>query len=405
MGSLQATPEVKEDEVVETDAAPETEVAETESAPVEVPKNESARETTARVLKELEAGKTDEEINGKPEAKVVKKADSATPAKPENPDDVVDPAAVAKELEIDPDLIPPARLDARAQQVFNNLPKTLKRAFSRSIKDVEAMGTRATQEATRAAQESRSIVEAVQPFAAEWAEQGFSTPAALATLAANHKKLTSPDFNTKLSKYIEIGRSIGIDIDKLPELVKQLSSGQPVQPTSISEHPEFRQLHQTVTSLQSEREQAQIQAAAAPIAEEMRAVQHEVDPATGNYRYPELHDDAYLESLKPLVSTLVATVPGLGYGEALRRAHYSRQGFGAPNQTPQTRLPAATPQKSTNINGALPQRAVSAAVTVRGASAPATGKAGIGEPPPEALKDARATARWALEQLRNGANV
>lgn len=401
MGILSPETEVVETEVAEAPEVEATDAPAEESIPE--PKVESARETTARVLKELEAGKTDEEINAPKEAKVVKKAEPV--AKDVNPDDVVDPAQVAKELEIDPDLIPPARLDAREQQVFNNLPKTLKRAFSRSIKNLESMTTKEKSELNQKIQETSGITEAVRPFAAEWAEQGFSTPQALATLAANHQKLTSPDFNVKLRKYVEIGQSIGIDLSKLPELIGQLNAGQPIQPTSISEHPEFRALHNKVDTLQSEREQAQIQAAAAPIAEEMRAVQHEVDAATGQYRYPELHDDNYLESLKPLVSTLVATVPGLGYGEALRRAHYSRQGFGAPNQIPQTRLPAASPQKSTNINGALPQRAVSAAVTVRGASAPATGKAGIGEPPPEALKDARATARWALEQLRNGANV
>jgi hypothetical protein len=394
-----------ETEVVETEVeAAEVETVETD-APAEEstpePKVESARETTARVLKELESGKTDEQINAPKakEAKVVKQA--------ENPDDVVDPAAVAKELEIDPDLIPPARLDAREQQVFNNLPKTLKRAFSRSIKNIESMTTKEKAELARETQETRSIRDAVQPFATEWAEQGFSVPAAMATLAANHQKLTSPDFNTKLRKYVEIGQSIGIDLAKLPELLGQLNSGQPVAPTSISEHPEFKQLHQTVTSLQSDREQAQIQAAAAPIAEEMRAVQHEVDAATGQYRYPELHDDNYLESLKPLVSTLVATVPGLGYGEALRRAHYSRQGFGAPNQATQTRLPAAPAQRTqTTTPGATqPPRAVSAAVTVRGASAPTVSKGAVGEPPPEALRSAHATTRWALEQLRLGNNV
>lgn len=397
MGSVPEETEKVETEIAESQVESSSEPQETEvvesSTSTEEPKNETARETTARVLRELSSGKAEEsKEKDSGTAKVVKQAE-------QNPDDIVDPAQVAKELEIDPDLIPPARLDSREQQVFNNLPKTLKRAFSRSIKNLEAMTTNEKRDLAKATQESRSIIDAVQPFAAEWGSQGFTVPSAIAALAANQQKLMNPE--TRIKTFIEIGQSLGIDIDQLPALAK----GEAVAtPPDISAHPQFRALHESVTSLQSEREQAQIQAAAAPIAEEMRAVQHEIDPATGGYRYPELHDEAYLESLKPLVSTLVSTVPGIGYGEALRRAHYSRQGFGASNQTPQARSQVATTQKSNNINTAPPQRAVSAAVTVRGGVASATGSTKVGEPPPEALRDARATTRWALEQLRNGVN-
>lgn len=393
MGIL--SPETEVIEPVEVDA-PEVETPAVDEAPPEY-KDESARETTARVLKELESGKTDAEISAPKEEKGVK---TVKPA--QDSEDTVDPAQVAKELEIDPELVPPARLDAREQQVFNNLPKTLKRAFSRSIKNLEGMTTREKQELARATQEARGVTEAVQPFAAKWGSQGFTVPSAVAALAAAQERLTNPE--TGLQTFIAMGKDLGFDLDH----VAAVARGEVALPQqqAITQHPEFRQLQQTVTTLQSEREQAQLQAVAAPIAEEMRAVQHEIEPSTGNYRYPELHDDNYLESLKPLVSTLVRTVPNLGYGEALRRAHYSMQGQGASAQTQQTRLPAAQQQNQQTTPGAFqPQRAVSAAVTVRGASAPSVSKGTIGQPPPEALKDARATARWALEQLRAGNNV
>ena len=357
---------------------------------------------------EIESDMPTTEAEAEPEAESVRETveramrDVSNNAVETNPDIVKpEPAEVAapeEEIEMDPDLFAPSRLDAKSQQMFNNLPKGLKRAFSRSIRDLESMTTRERQELNQATYEAKGISEAVQPFASSWGQQGFTVPAAIASLASAQERLTNPA--TKKQAFYELAKDLEIDLTEMLQIDRGEVSLSSV--ADISAHPQFRSLQETVNSLQSREEQAQIAAASAPIAEQMRAVQHEVDAATGNYRYPELHDDAYLDSLKPLISVLVRDVPGIDYGEALRRAHYSNQGYGASSQQ-QVRSPASTRvnQRSTVSNKA-PQRAVSAAVTVRGSTAPSSNNGTSGMEPPANVRSAHDTTRWVLEQMRNG---
>jgi hypothetical protein len=52
------------------------------------------------------------------------------------------------------------------------------------------------------------------------------------------------------------------------------------------------------------------------------------DPASGEYRFPELHDEEFLESTKPIVKMLRRKDPNMSFGEAVKRAHASLTGQG-----------------------------------------------------------------------------
>lgn len=365
--------------------SPEIEAPTKEEAPDE--KNESARDTVLKELKKLQEGDVNgDKEEGSQEEKVVRGKDGKF-TKPAPVEPVID--------DLDPDLQAPERLKAHEKQLFNNLPKGLKRAFSRSVKDLEGGFTKERQDFSRERDEVRSIRDAVMPYASKWGAAGHTVPAAIAALAAAQEKLTTPE--TKLQTYFELGRDIGVPENVLATLGEHLKgTGQQVTqaPPAISTDPEFKKLQQNYNELKSYVDMQR----ASPAVQEINAVQQEIDQASGKLRYPELKDDMYLQSLKSRVSELVGTEPGLSLGDALRRAADERReqlGFSGYSTTPiQTRLPAATAPNT---------RANTAAVSVRGRSAPSISPIHGAEPPPEALRSARATVEWALQQQRRGA--
>ena len=139
-------------------------------------------------------------------------------------------------------------------------------------------------------------------------------------------------------------------------------------------------------------EEAQVSSQAHQITSEMQGVMEEKDQF-GRYRYPEMHEQGFFEQAKPLVSALIGTIPGLSYGEALKRAYSSMTGkpIGNSNQPNQARFPSNNQQN----------RAVTAAVSVRGKSSPtfAPMTSDLNVPKNETPAE---SARIALEELRRG---
>lgn len=348
---------------------------------------ESARQTVSRLAKELSGEKAPPKEDSV-EPKVVKEA-KAKPVKDLTNDDD----------KYDPNLIVPDRLSPEAKAVFSKLPKELKRDVNRTLKDLEGITTRNIQQAQQVATQAKGIIDAVQPFAADWAKRHVSIPAGVGELCAMYQRLANPQ--TAAQEYLELGHKLGVNFDQLAQAVKtgQLPAvGQSQNNFSSTELNDLREEQKRLTSII---EQQQTSQAIAPIVAEMKAVQQEVDPATGQLRYPELNDADYLRSLQPRVSELVGTIPGLSHGEALVRANQERKqklfnmSPGVSVQPNQTRLSGA--------NNQTQQRAISAAVTVRGRTTPLlSNNAGQQEPPPEALKSAKATTAWVLKNLQNG---
>lgn len=366
-------------EVIESDA-PE---APQDNKKPEVTKRETASETVARVLKEQREKQDDGSKDPAQESqadesnsdKLAKKAGKQVKDKPELP----------QEIE------PPARLSAEDKNVFNKLPPHLKMATARMFKDHQAQFTKAQQEWNRAAGEARGYIEAVQPYITELGSQGFTGPAAVATLLATQKRLTDP--KTSKETWLQIGRDLGHHTAESAEG----SEAQTAPQFDIEAHPKFRAVQDQLNQILSHHQQTEQQkftSTVDSIAAEFAAVRDQKD-ATGNYQYPKLHDAEYLERLKPLVSALKGTFPALAYGEVLKRAYWTAEGQNGNSFQPnQTGLHAQTQQ---------PQqvKVVQPAISVRGKSA-GTVSGTDPQPPPEALTSAAATARWVIEQQRRG---
>jgi len=225
----------------------------------------------------------------------------------------------------------------------------------------------------------------------ELQSEGFTESKLVASLLAAHQRLTNPE--TAIQAYAELGMQLGLDSDKLSDLLGDAGKPRNAASVDISQHPQFVALQNELKRVSSVVGGAQKQYEERAVGEalkEVQALQNEKDQF-GRFRYPKLHDAEFLERTKPLVSALAKSLPDLSYGEILRRAHDSLEGSASPAQANQSRL-------ANQRQLAAPQ---AAGVSVRGKSAPSS--AGLMEEiTAEALGDARSSAMWALKQLRRG---
>lgn len=296
----------------------------------------------------------------------------------------------------DPEMRPPLRFDLQAKEAFNKAPPQVRKAIHKAVRDLEAMSTRATQEASKHANEARHIVEAVRPYLLahpELAERGITESVFVSGLVAAHQKLISPE--TKEKTFIELAHSTG-NAHLLRDDAGQSASSQP----DIANHPVVQQLIEQNKRLQQMIEPGYNRAQQAQRSEEERlvdsitaelsAVQNETD-AYGNYVYPELHDEAFVKKWNPLVSALVGTA-GKSYADAAKQAVLILRSKPEANQVNQAKSPAR------NI-------AVSAASNIRGRSI--SGVAATNKLETESIprnESPAESAMRALEELRRGLN-
>jgi hypothetical protein len=357
----------------------EAEQIETEQKPV----RESVRETVERAHAELSKDAGSKDGDKETQGQSAEKADPG----------------LKTDDKFDPELSPPQRLNAQQKEMFNNLPKGLKRAFHRAIRDQESHFTRTQQELVPKLREYQSIDEVVSPFLQEWAAQGVSKSQAIAQLVGVHAALKDPA--QKVSKFRWLMQNCGITREELLGGEQEVSAaGVP----NIEAHPVVQQLRNEIQSLQQQTapildsyssaqsalEEQQIRAAQT----EMSAVLDEKD-ATGRYLFPQLHDADFLQNrARPLVSALVENTPGLGYGQALKMAHdilvYGKpRDFGAVHQT-------KPPQQSITHS-----RQIAPSPSIRGRSASASAGSS-GELPYVKGESARDTVRRVFESLSRG---
>lgn len=289
------------------------------------------------------------------------------------------------ERESDPDLLPPERLPGSQKGVFSKLPKGLRREANKLFKSYESSMTQYNQ----ALSQTKGLMDAIQPYVSEWGMRGVSAAQGVAQLAAAQAKLTDPDPAVRKRTFLALAKQSGINPAELGE-------GEPSQKTENAELISLREKVQQLESYVGTQKSTQDQGQTVAIVQELESVRQEIDETSGDYRYPELHNEAFLQqTVKPLVSAIKGTVSGISWAEALRKAYTiatGRQPLDSHNGT-QTRLPAAEINKQ-------PARVI-APVSVRGRSISST-SISDDMPPPEAMRDPRATTRWALEQLRRG---
>lgn len=349
---------------------------ETESQQPDRP--ETAQETVTRIASELASSGS---------------KDQSQEEKPLDPEEKAGPVKVP---DLDPELSPPERLNAAEKQLFNNLPKGLKRAFHKTVKGFESQFTRTQQELVPKLREYHAIDEVLAPHLHEWAELGVTKSQAIAQLVGIHAALKNPQ--TKVEKFKWLANNCGIDINQLVGGGSQQSAG------DISAHPQVIALQNELASLrnqispivtthasaQMEFERAQSDQATA----EMAAVQQEMD-AAGRYKYPNLHDaDFLINKAKPLVTRLKETVPNLGWGEALKMAHdiLTR---GSPGTFSSTTAPSLQPKQTQS-------KPINLTASVRGRSAATSAGGAATEIPYIKGESAADTVRRMMDQLGKG---
>jgi hypothetical protein len=397
MSAIQA----QDEGILEDDNTLENQSEETETQESE-PENESAMETARRAFDELQRdGQEDEEAIQ--ENKSLSKSQ----------DNKLDPKDKTKKPigaeDFDPELSPPERLKAHEKQMFNNLPKGLKRAYNRSVKELEAMGTGRAQEIAKKESRYKEIEEVIDPLVIEWGEMGLSPAQGMRELVAAQKRLTHPDMSEREKAFQRMAQGCGIDLARLGNPQQQATNS---SVPDISNHPTVVALNQQLThlrsmvepinnnftqSLQQQQQQAQSQNTA-----DMESVRDEIDPRTGNYVRPDLHDEEFIRKIGSSVAALQKAAWEVGdkisAGEALKRVHDSLKGSPqAFRQSNQTR----TLTNGTQNN--IQQRATNAAVSVRGRSTPSNISTDpLGDIPPEALSSPLETTKWVARQLSRG---
>lgn len=351
---------------------------------------EDAVESARRAFDEIAAGAVDDS-DGDSSAEEAPSEETATQEPPPGAK-VVRPAGrkadapVDDNEEFDPALIPPSRLDDEGKELFKRLPKGLKIRFGKAIRDLEGLTTRTQQEFGSRFRAHQEIDEVIRPHVAHWTRLGHTKASAIGELIATQEALIHPDLKVRKQMLRQLAEQSQVPLDALVDDADPSEKSRPVQ--NISQDPEFVALRDSVNSITQREEKAVI----ARLTEQMRAVQYEKDPATGQYVRPRLHDGEFLEACKPLVARELANVAGLTHGEALARVHDRLVGRPTPGIS-SVRTGLSTPPNSN-------QRATAAAVSVRGRSRPVA--AGIATPD-DVPDDATATAAMALEMLRRGA--
>lgn len=346
-------------------------------------KGETATETAQRVLKKL-----------KEEAETTTNGDST--------------AKTTKQLEEEDPV--PERLDPQSKELYKNLPKGLKKAFSQSLKDLQGNATKAQQEAKRTKEEATETIQrykdvdaVISKYEKDWSSRGLAASTAIASLIKAQEDITHPDISVRKKNFTKLLKDCAIDpVAYGAELAGTSRSEQ--GGSDISNHPLVVELKNQIQGLQevikplasdyTQQKQNTYQTALSSAVNDFKKVVDEKDEA-GNFRFPELQNDEFLERAKPLVTTFGQTFPDMPPSQKLIKAWELLTGRSANLTKAQpTRLPATN---NTNVRVARV-----AAGSVRASRTSPSGVSTASDVPKEALKNPTATALYALQQLRQG---
>lgn len=364
--------------------------------------NETARQTVERLLK-----RQSEREDGQANEQQVARGKSAKGQGPGAEDKNQEAQSQSQS-----GIAPPQRLSVDEKERFNKLPRWAKHSIAEMVQNHEGQFSRAMQHANAAMKEASGILETVRPYMQahpELVQRGMTESSFVAGLVGAHMGLTAtdkagnPHMPTRISNVISILSQIGITQEQLDSVVEVLQGGASSGSArgvgaDISSHPQFLALQnqlQEVISYVKGIETQKFNAVRDAIVQELVTMRDEKDQASGRYLWPEMHDNSFLERVKPLVDAHQAATPGMKTVEAMRRAILSLRSGDSSMVNP-AGLPPAN-------NQTIDRAARAGAITVRGRVSPqASNGVNFGDAPEDALKDGRSTTAWVIEQLRNG---
>ncbi len=263
----------------------------------------------------------------------------------------------------DPELQPPTILAPHAKKAFLNLPEGLKRETHRLIKGIQASGTRAQQDLAKSLEHSEAIRIPAENYISN---NNITDPKGVPyTPAQLFNDLMSAHTNLSRDPDRYIAQMI-VQMEANPQNITAYLQGKNPSGVDITKDPHFRALqteHEQLKNKLSEREQSEASQRQAPLADAFAEVMREIDPASGNFKYIELHEKAFSDSTKPIVAALLRTGRYTPQ-QALIKAWATLTGNEEHSQNGnQPILPTKQP---VNYN----DRAKQAAVSVRGKIAP-----------------------------------
>lgn len=383
------TETLSNDEELETEA-PETE-AEQEAEPEPESIADSIRAAQEEIAAKNESAETDNEVSGNQ----AQEGKEPTPEEVSKAAQTLGKAKKGRKTEVIPDLgkgeparlLPPERLSLELKEKFHQLPQEFKEVVSKSVNELEGYTTKVLQDAQRERAEINSIREVTKHYAPEWHQRGLTEAQAIAEYAATDRALLNPE--TRLPTVAKLLKNLGIT----PEMVYQFQQGGGAPQQNLQQNFQKPLTEAEVVRIwQQEQEKAQQQYATQArqqaeqsAAQEVLLVKNEVG-ANGRYLYPELHDDNYIQRVKPFVAAIRESQPHLSFGEATKQGIFRLRVAEGRAGTPSSSQPKLSQQEQERINRA--------SVSVRSRGNPSMPTTAI--PENESVRDSIMAARAGL---------
>lgn len=331
---------------------------------------ESAEESVKIAIQEITGAKSQGDEGEEKKEAVQKVEPESVPrvGRPKKEKQTVQAATEPETQDEDPDLAPHEGLSPKEKALFKKISDAeVKRGVTRILKHYQGAMTRSTQEAHAIKNEASAILETVKPYVDQFTERNLSISQGLGQLLVANKRLINlDDPDGQLKEAARIIQGCQIDPDALYSVLKGQKPAAATASADIENHPYVKKLEAEINSLQERIEpvynnhQAVAQNATESIFRELEGVQLETTE-DGDYVRPELAQDAeFLECWKPLVSRFVKT-DKLSWADAGKKAYAVLKGESF-SKSVTAKLPAKNNQN----------RSVSAAVSVRGRTAPIT---------------------------------
>lgn len=349
----------------------------------EQPEPESPQETVERLLKE----------SPKPEEEAGPETSEGSQEPTENGSVEEKAQPVKKQKQDNSGTIDaPHYLDGEDRQAFNSMDNAGRKVLKKQLDRHNAKFTQVTQEAAETKKESQAYRQHAEMYLnqhPELVERGYTGPKLYQELLAAHMTLTGNDRGAAKAKLESMSKALGFSIqdDRGDSGANEQSNN-----VDISSHPEFIALQEklgTLTSDYETRQKTNETAAFNERVEVFKGIQNEVD-GSGNVVYPNFHNIDFVKQAKPLAFKLAET---MSLPEAWKTAYRALAPSDNFSQTNSAKLPAE--------NNNIRDQAASAAVSVRGKTAPQTGTSSDNIPT-DAIKPGMTAAETVAYFVRNG---
>lgn len=251
--------------------------------------NETVAETVERSAKEAREKEKSDPQEGKPTGGEAPKHESGTEVqtKPTQP-------APSQTGHVEA----PRRLSAEGKAAWEKADPIFKKEYARAIQDLEAGQQQKIREIHQREQEVKHVVDAVAPWAKDWATMGISPGQGMALLAKTHAGMVENPAK-------ELAR-LAVDNNVTAQQIQAHIDGKGDNGqggtgfgVDISQHPQFRALQGELESLKNDRRQEMAQAET----DKLLALRSQVDD-NGNHPYEDIASQAFVNFAQPLVNAL-----------------------------------------------------------------------------------------------------